>query len=421
MKIAIIGGGSTYTPELFHGLLQRKEELGLHEVSLYDIRKDRLDPVVSFLRRMTLNLKSDISITTSDDIREILERTSFVIAQIRVGGNEARHSDTLLGLKYGMIGQETTGVGGFAKALRTIPVMMELSENISKYCPDSWLINFTNPSGIITESVTRFSKIKTVGLCNIPIEMKIRISEALGVSVKEIDLDYVGLNHLAWIRGIKINGKEAIDHVVSFLADSPVAKNIPEISYSQAFYRAFRMIPSPYLRYFYLTEEMYDDMKSKPRTRAEEVLEIEKKLFEYYSDPESVELPDLLNERGGAWYSRIAIDVMAALLKDEPCVEIVNTANSGAVSGIPDNAVMELPCFISREGIRPRMIGNVEEHIIGMIRQVKSYERLTVEAAIEKSYDRALLALINNPLVRNVNKAEKILNELIETGKYDLK
>lgn len=421
MKIAIIGGGSTYTPELFQGLINRKDELKLDSVVLYDIRKDRLESVAGFLKRMLLHLSSNISLKSTLDIKEALEGASFVVVQIRVGGNEARHEDIMLGLRHGLIGQETTGVGGFAKALRTIPKMITLAENIEKFCNEAWLINFTNPSGIITETILGHTNNKCIGLCNIPIEMKIEIGRAFNVCPKDVDLDYIGLNHFAWIRSIKIKDEDVTEHVISSIDDGAILKNIPEIMFSKKFYKALKMIPSPYLRYFYLTDEMYEELKSRPLTRAQEVLEIEKKLFEYYSDEKNYELPDLLNERGGTWYSRIAVDVISDLLKDEPSLEIVNTMNCGAVSDMPYNAVMEIPSYISKEGIRPRKIGKVEEDIIGMIRQLKSYERLTIDAAIEKSYDKAFLALINNPLVRNVNKAEKILDELIETGRWDIK
>ncbi|MBM4386375.1 MAG: 6-phospho-beta-glucosidase [Deltaproteobacteria bacterium] len=412
LKIAVIGGGSTYTPELLEGLIQRSHMLKIGEVALEDIADKRLSSIGSFCSRKTEKAGAGFKISTTADLEEACAGASFIIIQIRVGGQEARHFDEMLGKKNGLIGQETTGAGGFSKAWRTIPVVLYIAKMIEKVSPNAWIINFTNPSGIITETLLRFSKLKVVGLCNIPMELRMGIADHLNVDADRVDLDYVGLNHLSWVRRITVDGVDITNMVIDALAGGYVPENIPEVQYSAAFHSALRMIPSPYLRYFYMTGEMIREQENSERTRAQEVMEIEKGLFEYYNDAKNFQKPALLHKRGGAWYSRAAVNVIGALLREKRSVEIVNAKNSGAIPGIPDDSAVEIPSFLSKKGVKPRHAGEIEEGIIGLMRQVKSYERLTIEAAMNRDYDKALLALVNNPLVRTVDKAEAVLDEI---------
>jgi len=416
VKIAIIGGGSTYTPELIEGLLARSSNLGVTEVVLEDIDEGRLDPVSGFCKRMVSHHADPFSLRSTLDIDDAVSGSSFVVTQIRVGGQEARYRDEARGLANDIIGQETTGEGGFAKAVRTIPRILAIASRVRACAEGAWIINFTNPSGIITEALLGHGGIRTVGLCNIPVEMKMEIAKALRVKPQTVELDYVGLNHLGWVRGVFVDGTPIMDQVVEVLADGGLSKEIPELDFGRDFYRAFKVIPSPYLRYFYSTNEVMTELKAARRTRAQEVMEIEKKLFSYYRDTSTHRKPDLLSERGGAWYSRVAIDVMEGLLSPKQRREIVNTANMGAVPGLPDECVVEVPANISAYGVAPVPVSPIGEELFGLLRQVKAYERLTIEAAMEQSRGKALMALMANPLVRTLDKARAVLDDMIECG-----
>lgn len=420
MKLAIIGGGSTYTPELFEGLISRGREIGLTEVILHDIDQDRLEPVAGFCSRMAV--KSDAPFRTEwtmDPDRAITD-ASFVITQIRVGGQQARLRDETIPLESGLIGQETTGAGGFAKALRTIPEILKIADKVHRLAPGAKIINFTNPSGIITETLLRHGGVEAVGLCNIPMEMKIEAANAVGVDQSRVELDYIGLNHLGWIRRILVDGNDIMPLVLEQFQGGTVPANIPELNFGRAFYRALGMIPSPYLQYFYATGPMIEKCRNE-KSRALVVMELEEQLFEIYRDPAEHEKPELLSKRGGAWYSRAAIDVIAALQSSTPTRHVVNMKNSDdsgrpIIAELPADSVIEAPAMINSEGVRGLAAEPLPEEIIGMIRHLKSYERLTIEAAVGQSARKALMALINNPLVAHVDLAEKILDKLIANG-----
>jgi len=420
MKIAVIGGGSTYTPELLEGLIERERRLALEEVVLHDISAQRLDPVSGFCRRMAAARGARFRLRDTLDLDDALDRASFVVLQIRVGGQEARLRDELRGLRFGVIGQETTGEGGFAKAVRTIPVALDLARRIRERAPGAFVINFTNPSGIVTEALLRFGRVPTVGLCNVPAEMKMEAAKALGVPPEEVELDYVGLNHLGWVRRIVVQKRDITEEVIAAFAAGYGPKNVPEVDYGADFFAALRMIPSPYLRYYYAEDEVLRELGSAAKPRAQVVMEIEEALFSYYRDPKTCEKPALLSERGGAYYSRVALDVIEGLLSPRPRREVVNTLNRGAVPGLPDDAVIEIQADLSSHGVIPVAAGPLPEEIFGLMRQVKAYERLTIEAAITRSRGKALMALITNPLVRTVSNARAILDDLVATGDYPM-
>ncbi len=418
MKVAVIGGGSTYTPELLEGFIEREERLALEEVALHDIAPERLGPVAAFCRRMARHRGARFRLTDTLDLAEALTGAAFVVTQIRVGGQEARHRDEVRGLRLGVIGQETTGEGGFAKAVRTIPVMLDIARRIREHAPGAQVINFTNPSGIVTEALIRFGRVPTVGLCNVPAEMKMETAAALGVPPEAVELDYVGLNHLGWVRRILVNGRDITEEVLGAFRGGRGPKNVPEVDYGADFFEAISMIPSPYLRYYYATDEVLRELQAAPKTRAQVVMEIEQGLFEYYRDPTTVEKPALLAQRGGAWYSRVALDVIEGLLSPRPRREVVNTQNRGAIPEVPDDAVVEVRADLSSFGVVPVATGPLPEEVLGLLRQVKSYERLTVEAAITRSRGKALAALLANPLVRTLEKARLVLQDLIECGDF---
>lgn len=418
MKVAVIGGGSTYTPELMEGLIERAEALGLEEVWLHDIDESRLLPVAGFCKRMANAKGAKFRICETLNLQAALERATFVVTQIRVGGQQARLRDELRGKRLGIVGQETTGEGGFAKALRTIPVMLKIAEEIRSHAPGAWVINFTNPSGIVTEALLRFGRVPTVGLCNVPAEMRVEAAAALGVPVAAVELDYVGLNHLGWIRRIFVNGKDITADVLEAFKGGRGPKNVPEVDYGPEFFSAIPWIPSPYLRYYYATDEVLREQEAAEKTRAQVVMEIEEALFAYYRDETTYEKPALLAERGGAWYSRVALEVMEGLLAPRPRREIVNTFNRGAIPGVPEDAVVEVCADLSSHGVVPVGGGPLPEEVFGLLRQVKSYERLTIEAAITGQYGKALAALLANPLIRTLDKARAVLEDIIACGDF---
>jgi len=419
MKLTVIGGGSTYTPELLHGVIARRAALGIERVVLHDPRVERLAPVTHFCRRMAAAAGADaLRIDAEPLLDRALDGADFVVIQIRVGGQEGRHEDILLGLRHGLIGQETTGVGGFAKALRTVPVVLDIARRVEAICPDAWILNFTNPAGLVTEALLQHGRERCVGLCNVPIEMHMQVAELVGRPAEAVELDWVGLNHLGWVRRVLVDG---VDVLPSFIEQVEAGisgpANIPEITYPKGFLSALGMIPSSYVRYFYATDAMLAELKAAPRTRAEEVAEIEAKLLEVYADDTSpATLPAELSKRGGAWYSRLAVDVLGALASSTPTTHIVNTRNGSSIRELPADASVEVPCSISTAGVVPHDCGVVEESIIGLIRQVKSYERLTIEAAVNHDRRAALLALLAHPLVPSAEVASAVLGDIEQRG-----
>jgi len=418
VKIAVIGGGSTYTPELMEGLVLRRKELALDEVVLHDIDPTRLGPVAGFCRRMAAHLGApDLHVRDTLDLPEALTGAAFVVVQVRVGGQKARHLDETLPLRHGCIGQETTGAGGFGKAMRTIPVLLEIANAVRQHAPGAWWINFTNPSGLVTEALARHGGVRVVGLCNIPMEMRIQAAGLLGAPVEEVLLDYVGLNHLGFVRGVRWQGRDHLPDLLASLAEFQGPANLPGIEIPGDVVAALRAIPSGYLRYYYCTEEVLAELQHAPKSRAEVVMDLEEQLFGIYRDPAAFRKPDLLQQRGGAWYSRVAVDVMAALLSPVPAIHVVNTRNGDTIPGLPRDASVEVPCRISAHGVEPLALERpVPEAMMGLIGQVKAYERLAIEAAVQRSRRAALLALMAHPLVRTAEKARGVLEEMERAG-----
>lgn len=418
MKLCVVGGGSSYTPELLRGVIDEFETLQIDDVVLTDPREDRLEPVAHFCRRMAEAAGTPISVSTETSLDDALGGADFVVVQIRVGGQDGRHEDIQLGLRHGLIGQETTGVGGFAKALRTVPVVLDIARRIEAIAPNAWMLNFTNPAGLVTEAVLNHVRQRCVGLCNVPIEMQMDLAEILGAEAEEVELDWVGLNHLGWVRRVDLRGQDLLPKLLDEIEDGvPGPANVPEIDYPPGFLKSLGAIPSSYVRFFYMPDEMLAEIQAAKLTRAQEVAVIEEDLLKIYADPESpAELPALLSERGGAWYSRLAVQVLGALASEEPTVHIVNTRNDGAIDGIAEDASVEVPCQISKHGVVPIPRGEVDDSILGLMQQVKSYERLTIRAAVEQSPRLGMLALLANPLVPDAKVASAVMTECADRG-----
>jgi len=416
MKIAVVGGGSTYTPELIDGLLDRCRELDIDEIALCDIDPERMGIVADFCRRMAKHKGADVEIADTSSLEDAVKDSSFVLTQIRVGGQRARHRDITLGLKYDLIGQETVGVGGFAKALRTIPEMLKICEVTERLAPEACIVNFTNPSGIITEAIINHTSLKCVGLCNIPIEIQILIARLIDAEPDDVELDYLGLNHLGWIRRVKVKGQDITDRLFDLFLGGELPANIPDLDYDPWLVEAIGMFPTYYLRYYFYPNRLVEELKKKPKSRAEEVMEIEDRLLEIYRDPSRDEKPPELSERGGAFYSVIAVLVIESVYTDMGRTLIVNTRNSGAIPDLPDDCSVEVPSRVDAGGAHALYCGPLPEKVAGLVQSVKSYERLTIQAGVHGDYDAALCALMTNPLGPTAENAKDLLDELLSAN-----
>lgn len=413
MKVAVIGAGSTYTPELIQGFLAHRDSFPVDELALMDIDDRRLGIVGGFSERLLAAAGHPVRVTKTLDRQEAIRGANFVITQIRVGGQKARHEDTLLALRYRTIGQETTGVAGFAKAMRTIPAILDIARDMEELAPEAWLINFTNPSGLITEAVTRHSTVRVIGLCNGPYGTINAIAASLGVPREKVWVDYVGLNHLSWIRRVMVDGRDVTARVVKEIANRYKAANVPEAEFSSDFVEALGMIPSSYLRYYYLRDEMVPTLAAQPKTRAQVVMEVEEKLLELYQDPSRTAVPEELSKRGGAYYSTVAVALMDAIINDRRDIHIVNIQNRGALPELSPESVVEVPAVVGKAGAWPVVTGGrLEPAIRGLIHAVKAYEELTIDAAVQRSRRLAILAVAAHPLVGSVNKAVSLVSEL---------
>lgn len=413
MKIAVIGGGSTYTPELVNGLLERSASLGVGELWLVDINQQRLEVVGGFARRMAETRQSPFSVHLATDRQEALREAAFVLTQLRVGGMAARREDEYLGKRWNLVGQETTGIGGFAKALRTIPVLLDIARDMQRLCPQAWLINFTNPSGLVTEALQRYApQIRSVGLCNNPINLQMKIAGWLKAEPERVYLHYLGLNHLSWLTGVSVDGEDVWPQVFSrYLEEERQADNPATPPYLAELLQA---IPNDYLRYFYRTRSVLEAQERMTRSRAEEVMEIERDLLARYSDPELLAPPPELEKRGGAYYSTAATQLIESLHNDTGDIHVVNTRHNGAAAGWPADWVAELPCRVSAAGVQPLPAGPLPLLADGLLRAVKSYELLAAEAAASSDRGAALQALVAHPLGPDADQAQAVLDDLLQ-------
>ena len=420
MKVTTIGGGSTYTPELVQGFIERHERLGLRELWLMDIDAGRLEVVGGFVRRMVAAAGARFEVHLTTDRQAALQGADFVTTQIRVGGMAARREDEYLGRRWELVGQETTGIGGMAAALRTVPVLHSIAEEMRASCPDAWLINFANPSGLVTEALQRYATgVHSAGLCNGPIGYQMRVAQEMGISDPfAVYLDYLGLNHLAWIRGARIGEQDVWPHVFAEALrearegdHGPIPAHVME---------RLGVMGNDYLRYYYRTPGVLREQARGKPSRAEQVMGIEKDLLAQYADPTLDRMPAALMKRGGAYYSTVAVQLIEAIALDLGQVHIVNTRHGGAVPGVPADWVMELPCRIDRHGVHPLLTEPLPLFADGLLRAVKAYELLTAQAALTGDRDAALQALIVHPLGPDVDRALDVLEDMLTTHRAHL-
>ncbi|MCR2044503.1 6-phospho-beta-glucosidase [Anaerosalibacter massiliensis] len=425
LKIAVIGGGSSYTPELIDGFIKRKEELPVKEIYLVDIKEGekKLNIVGNLAKRMVEKAGLNTKVVLTLDRKEAIKDADYVITQFRVGGLKARARDENIPLRYNVLGQETTGAGGFAKALRTIPVIMDICKDIEELSSDAWLINFTNPAGLIAETVLRYTNVKAMGLCNVPVNMKNTTARMFGVEPERIKMDFIGLNHLSWAKDIYLDGKDIMKEVIEKNLDdeSLNMNNIPNLNWDKDYLNGLNMLPSPYLRYYYMMDEMVQnqikDVKEGKGTRAEQVMKIEEELFELYNDENLDIKPPQLEKRGGAYYSEAAVSLISAIHNDKKEIHVVNIKNNGAIPNLDNDVVIECNAFVDKTGATPMTIGKMHPIISGLVNHVKAYELLTAEAGITGDYRKALEALYTSPLIPSVTVARKLLDDILEENK----
>lgn len=423
MKLVVIGGGSSYTPELIEGVIKHHETLPITEVALADIAagSEKLAINTAFSKRMIEKAGLSIAVSGTLDRREALAGADFIITQIRVGGLDARGRDERIPLKYGMIGQETTGIGGCFKAFRTIPVMLDICRDIEELCPKAWLINFTNPSGIVTEAVLKHTHVKCIGLCNCSINMRYDAAQRLAVPAESLDCRFIGLNHLSVMNHAYLDGKERIQDVLNVFNSESVVKNIEKDEEMDRVAKELGCMLSPYLQYFYMEKQMLKEETEQAigleGTRADQVKAVEKELFLQYRNPELKEKPEALARRGGARYSEAAINLIDSIYNDSQDVQVVDVRNNGLIPQLPKDCVIETNCVIGKKGAEPLEGADVPLSVIGLICQVKAYEILTIEAAVSGDRNTALRAFLNHPLVRDVRDARAALAEMLEANK----
>ena len=422
MKVAVIGGGSSYTPEIINGFLTRIESFPVKGLWLMDISRERLDIVGEFAQRMVREKGSPFKIHLTCDRRKAIEGAQYVITQLRVGGMASRRDDEYLGRRYGLIGQETTGVGGMAKALRTIPVILGIAQDIKESSPDALLVNFTNPAGLNTEALARYApEIQSVGVCNVPITAKFRFLKNLGYDIphERAQVDTIGINHLSWHRGMTVDGEDVWSQVLAKYLEGHF-EDPPHVLFPVEMIQSLQVIPNSYLQYYYFTEKKLKEQEKWPPCRAEEVMEIEADLLNQYSEPDRTEPPDDLMKRGGAHYSTVASLLLDAHYNDLNTTQILNVSHNGTVPGIPSDWVMEMPCKVNEKGITPIKTDPLPAACLGLLSSVKVYELLTVEAAVHGDRDAAYQALLAHPLGPSVDKVEEILQEMLDTNRAHL-
>ncbi|MFJ8508766.1 6-phospho-beta-glucosidase [Streptomyces avermitilis] len=418
MKLAVVGGGSTYTPELIDGFARLRDTLPVEELVLVDPAADRRELVGGLARRIFAKQGHDGRIVTTSDLDAGVEGADAVLLQLRVGGQAARERDETWPLECGCVGQETTGAGGLAKALRTVPVVLDIAERVRRANPDAWIIDFTNPVGIVTRALLQAGH-KAVGLCNVAIGFQRKFAGLLGVAPGDVHLDHVGLNHLTWETGVRLGGPEGENILPKLLAEHGAAV-ADDLRLPRSIVDRLGVVPSYYLRYFYAHDEVVRELGTKP-SRAAEVAEMERRLLEMYGDPALDEKPELLAQRGGAYYSEAAVDLAASLLGGGGSpYQVVNAYNKGTLPFLPDDAVIEVQAAVGPHGPAPLPVPPVDPLYAGLMANVTAYEDLALQAALRGGRERVFRALLAHPLIGQYAYADALTDRLIAHNREHL-
>lgn len=423
LKLVVVGGGSSYTPEIIEGVIQRHDSFPVSEIVLVDIEdgKEKLEVIGNLAFRMIEKSGKPIKLSWTVDRKKALEHADFVSTQIRVGGLDARAKDERIPLSHGFIGQETNGAGGIMKAFRTIPVLMDLAADVHAICPNAWIINFTNPAGIVTEALLKHSAHKkVVGVCNIPFNMRYSTAEILNVSPDDVRIEFVGMNHFVFGKKVYVQGIDRTTEVLKTLQGDGLdysPANIVNLGWSKTFIESTGLLPNPYHQYYFQTRDVLEkDIQSfnEHGTRAEQVQELEKSLFELYGDPELQDKPKELEERGGAFYSDVACSLMDSIYNNKEDVQTVNTTNNGSIPDLPVDAAIEVNSVITGHGPEPIAPGPLPSSVKGVVYQMKAFEELVIQAAVTGDYNDAYKAFVMNPLIADEKKSKILLDELLE-------
>jgi 6-phospho-beta-glucosidase len=408
MKLAVVGGGSTYTPELVDGLARLSGDISVTELVLVDPDEDRLSVVGPFAARIMARYGHPAKVTWTTGLDAAVEGASAVLLQLRVGGQATRHRDETWPLEYGCVGQETTGAGGFAKALRTVPVVLEVAERVrAKALPDAWIIDFTNPVGIVTRALLDAGH-RAIGLCNVAIGYQRTFASLLGVAPERVALDHVGLNHLTWERAAVVDGTDRLPELLATHGEEIALHTGLPLPAT----REVAAVPSYYLRYYWAHDSVVAEERGAP-TRAEAVADIERQLLGMYADPTLDTKPELLTHRGGAYYSEAAVALLASLVTDARDRQVVNLRNRGTLPFLADDAVIEVPAVIGADGATPVPVAPVSPLLAGLIAHVSEYEDLAVDAALRGGRDRVAGALLAHPLVGQYDLAQQLTDRLL--------
>jgi len=437
LKIVTIGGGSSYTPELMEGFIERADKLDIREIWLVDIEegREKLEIVGEMAKRMVKAAGLDWEVHLSLDRREALKDADFVTTQFRVGQLDARKLDERIPAKYGLLGQETNGAGGIFKAFRTIPVILDIIEDMKELAPNAWLINFTNPAGMVTEAAIRYGGWnRTVGLCNVPVGATKQNHEAMGYDLHDdkLFIKYAGLNHFHWHRVWDVDGREVTDELIDRLyhPESEYAKeklqevkNIKPITYNYEQIKDLGILPCGYHRYYYITRDMVEEHQEafkKHETRAEVVKATEAELFELYKDPELDHKPEQLEKRGGAYYSEAAVELIESIHNDSRKVMVVSTQNNGTIVDLPYDCIVEVSSVITSHGPEPFNWGRFPAAARGPLQMMKAMEETVIEAAVTGDYNKAVHAFTINPLIQSGQYVKDMLNEMLVAHKKHL-
>ena len=421
LTICLVGAGSSYTPEIMDGLLGLSpERLPIGAVHMTDINRDRLGVMAGLSRRMVAAAGSDIEVQDDVSLKKMLEGADFIVTEVRVGGMEARYLDESIPLKYGIIGQETTGPGGMMKALRTIPPMLDIARAVERVCPDAFVLNYTNPSGIVTEAVTKHTNARFIGLCSGIPGMTRRIREKIGDTYPDLHVYCVGLNHLGFIHRLTSQGRDVTDEAIARLYARDERAEVDNAQMALAkLVGTINAVPISYVNYYYHRRQRVEHAQAAPETRAQTIMKIQKDVFEEAAREDSHGKPEALKKRGGGGYSSVTFAVMDAIHNDTGAEIGCSVPNRGTVEQIDDDASVEVVCKIGRNGPEPIPVGPIPLAYRGLVLAVKAYETLTVEAAVTRSRKLALQALLNHPLVGDLDVAEPMLDELLEAHGLD--
>ncbi|MEV6524860.1 6-phospho-beta-glucosidase [Longispora sp. NPDC051575] len=406
MKVAVVGGGSTYSPELIDGFARLGSPVT--ELALIDPAADRLGMVGPFGARIFSKYGHAGKVTWTSDLDKGLDGADVVVIQLRVGGQDARIGDETFPLECGCVGQETTGAGGLAKALRTVPVVLDVAERARKLAnPGAWIVDFTNPTGIVTRALLDAGH-NAVGLCNVAIGFQRRFAKLLGVAPEAVLLDHVGLNHLTWERAAYVDGVDRLPELLTTHLDELAA----DLSLPPKVLTQLGNVPSYYLRYFYAHDNVVEEERGA-ETRGEKVAAIEAELLKMYADPTLDTKPELLSKRGGAFYSEAAVGLINSLTGQTPGIHPANVRNNGALPFLSDDAVIEVQCDVSAAGAVPRPIAPLAPELAGLVAHVSGYEELAVQAAVHGGADRVYKALLAHPLVGQHDLAEQLTATMV--------